>query len=80
MMPSVAINGFGRIRQAVFKILVESSGSKHVGVDCVRAVLSDAYTREHEVVADLARMAGHAILEVYASEVSMCDTRDRMIR
>lgn len=23
-MPSVAINGFGRIRQAVFKILVES--------------------------------------------------------
>ena len=30
--------------------------------------MSDGYRREQEVVADLARMAGHAILDVYASK------------
>ncbi len=33
----------------------------------MRTVLSGAYTREYQVVADLARTAGQAILEVYAS-------------
>jgi len=31
-MPNVAINGFGRIGRAVFKILVESSDLRVVGL------------------------------------------------
>ena len=34
----------------------------------MRSVLSGAYAREQEVVADLARTASHAILDVYASK------------